>query len=48
LILAQGDQQALNLAGGLFWDYPDPHILRTQAQAAGIDGLHHTNNAGSM
>lgn len=27
------------------WDYPDPHILRTQVQAADIDGLNHTNNA---
>jgi acyl-CoA thioester hydrolase len=27
------------------WEYPNPHILRTQVQVEDIDGLNHTNNA---
>lgn len=27
------------------WDYPDPHILRTEVEVDDMDGLNHTNNA---
>ena len=27
------------------WDYPEPHLLDVEVEAAHIDGLDHTNNA---